>query len=149
MTLTDTRPTGQVRVGPPGAVGKLRLLSAPPDSSLAAHLVHWGPLEHPDDLIAEVGRAGLRGRGGAGFPTARKLNAVRHEANGRRRAVVVANGAEGEPASAKDGVLLTVNPHLVLDGMVAAARAVGASRVDTVRERGRPRARGVALVGSG
>jgi len=71
----------------------------------------------------------LRGRGGAGFPTARKMAAVRRPAgSGRRRPVVVANGSEGEPVSTKDRVLLTRNPHLVLDGMVAAAHAVGADR---------------------
>jgi NADH:ubiquinone oxidoreductase subunit F (NADH-binding) len=75
-------------------------------------------------LIAACEQAGLRGRGGAAFPTAIKLDAV---ARARRGALVVANGAEGEPASAKDGLLLTCTPHLVLDGAVAAARAVGAS----------------------
>ncbi len=106
-----------------------RLLSAPADGSLDAHLDHWGPPRHPADLVVETERAGLRGRGGAAFPTAVKLAAVRREAaTGRRRGVVVANGSEGEPASAKDRVLLARNPHLVVDGMVAAARAVGADR---------------------
>jgi len=88
-------------------------------------------------LIDLVEQAGLRGRGGAGFPTARKLRAV---AEGGRRTVVVANGCEGEPASAKDGVLLTRAPHLVLDGAVLAARAVGARRVVICVHRGSPSA---------
>src|SRR5436305_4497199 len=79
------------------------------------------------DLIGIVERSGLRGRGGADFPTARKLGAVAH-ARDRRRAVVV-NGSETEPASEKDRLLLSRLPHLVLDGAVLAADAVGASEV--------------------
>src|SRR6202040_2996428 len=75
-------------------------------------------------LIGEVERSGLTGRGGAGFPTARKLAAV---AAGRGP-VVVANGTEGEPASAKDKILLAWAPHLVLDGAALAAELIGASQ---------------------
>ncbi|MBV9164019.1 MAG: SLBB domain-containing protein [Pseudonocardiales bacterium] len=78
----------------------------------------------PDQLIEKVAAAGLRGRGGAGFPTARKLAAV---AAGRRRPLVLANGCESEPASAKDAALLNLAPHLVLDGAVLAAHALGAA----------------------
>ena len=77
-------------------------------------------------LIDEVEAAGLRGRGGAGFPTAVKLRAV--AARRGRRAVVV-NAAEGEPLSAKDRTLLEVAPHLVLDGALLAAEAVGAHEI--------------------
>jgi NADH:ubiquinone oxidoreductase subunit F (NADH-binding) len=92
----------------------------------AAHLAVHGPLPRPDGraLVEEVAAAGLTGRGGAGFPTARKLA----EVSAGRAAVVVANGAEGEPASAKDKTLLANSPHLVLDGLVLVAAAVGASR---------------------
>ncbi len=96
--------------------------------TLAAHERIHGPL--PDvpahQLIEEVERSGLRGRGGADFPTARKLRAV---AGRRRTGPVVVNGSETEPASAKDRLLLGRLPHLVLDGAVLAARAVGASEV--------------------
>jgi NADH:ubiquinone oxidoreductase subunit F (NADH-binding) len=75
-------------------------------------------------MIPIVEAAGVTGRGGAGFPTWRKLAAV---AAGKDP-VVIANGAEGEPASAKDRTLLSRTPHLVLDGLQLAAEAVGADR---------------------
>jgi NADH:ubiquinone oxidoreductase subunit F (NADH-binding) len=85
-----------------------------------------GPLPDRPDLIREVQASGLRGRGGAGFPAGIKLAAV---ASARGRKYVVANGAEGEPASRKDAHLLETAPDLVLDGAVACARAVGAREV--------------------
>ena len=97
---------------------------------LADHLARYGQPVAPapsrrrrEELIAEVEIAGLAGRGGAGFPTARKLAAVAS----RRHAIVIGNGTEGEPASTKDKVLLGRSPHLVLDGAVAAAEIVGAT----------------------
>jgi NADH:ubiquinone oxidoreductase subunit F (NADH-binding) len=110
-----------------GAMPRLLYPGAGP-ASLAEHTARYGP-PPPDPrggqreaLIAEVGRAGLTGRGGAGFPAARKLAAV---AAGHAP-VVVANGTEGEPASAKDRVLMARSPHLVLDGAVLAAELTGA-----------------------
>ncbi len=88
--------------------------------------VDFGPLPRQVDLVGLLQAAGLRGRGGAGFPTATKLAAV---ADARGTTVVVANGVEGEPASKKDRSLLRVEPHLVLDGLALAAEAVGAGRV--------------------
>jgi NADH:ubiquinone oxidoreductase subunit F (NADH-binding) len=84
-----------------------------------------GPLTWPSPsaLLAAVERSGLTGRGGGGFPTVRKMAAIL--ATGRA-SVVVANGAEGEPASAKDRVLLQRAPDLVLDGLRLAAHVVGA-----------------------
>jgi NADH:ubiquinone oxidoreductase subunit F (NADH-binding) len=78
------------------------------------------------DLIGAVAGHGLRGRGGAAFPMARKLAAVAARPGGR---VVVVNGEEGEPASVKDRWLLRARPHLVLDGALRAAGAVGAATV--------------------
>jgi len=77
-------------------------------------------------LIVQLERAGLRGHGGAGFPTATKLRAV---AASRKRAVVVVNAAEGEPASLKDRTLMQTLPHLVLDGAQLAAQALGAEEL--------------------
>lgn len=92
--------------------------------TLAAHRALLGPLPALDaaSIRAFVDAAGLIGRGGAGFPTARKLAAVAASS----ASVVVANGAEGEPASGKDRALLMTAPHLVLDGLQLACRAVGA-----------------------
>jgi NADH:ubiquinone oxidoreductase subunit F (NADH-binding) len=94
----------------------------------AEHERVHGPLPETDGarLIELVARSGLRGRGGADFPTATKLRAV---AASRRVSAVVVNGSETEPASAKDVLLLARLPHLVLDGALLAAEAVGASEV--------------------
>jgi NADH:ubiquinone oxidoreductase subunit F (NADH-binding) len=91
--------------------------------TLRDHVSRHGVPHGDRRLIELVERSGLRGRGGAGFPAGRKLRAV---AERRGRAVVVANGTEGEPVSAKDKVLLRGLPHLVLDGAALAAAAVGA-----------------------
>lgn len=103
-----------------------RLLLPGVGPGLADHLAARGPLQAVDAvwLADEVERAGLTGRGGARFPLHRKLRAVA----GARKPVVVANAAEGEPASRKDATLLERAPHLVLDGLDLAARAVGAHR---------------------
>ncbi|MDQ3896155.1 MAG: SLBB domain-containing protein [Actinomycetota bacterium] len=78
----------------------------------------------PDDTIEELGTAGLRGRGGAGFPTARKWAGVR-SAPGTHH-YVVCNAAEGEPASFKDRAILRANPYQVIEGLAVAALTVGA-----------------------
>jgi NADH:ubiquinone oxidoreductase subunit F (NADH-binding) len=107
--------------------------------SLAGHLARLGPVPHrgdPSRLIGVVEAAGLTGRGGAAFPVYRKLAAVAGQARDRRRAVVVANGAEGEPASGKDAALLWGAPHLVLDGLQLAAQATGATEAFLYSHRG-------------
>jgi NADH:ubiquinone oxidoreductase subunit F (NADH-binding) len=119
-------------------VGLPRLLSEIPARgamSLPEHLALHGevPLARSrrerrgaSALIDQVEHAGLLGRGGAAFPTALKMRAV---ARARGRPIVVVNGAEGEPASLKDRTLLTALPHLVLDGGLLAAQAIGAQEV--------------------
>ncbi|MFI5005334.1 MAG: NADH-ubiquinone oxidoreductase-F iron-sulfur binding region domain-containing protein [Solirubrobacterales bacterium] len=154
---------------PTGApTGLPRLLAGIPDHgalSLGEHLALHGELPPLDGrgrragaaLIDQVEEAGLRGRGGASFPTAAKLRAVagasRSPLGGRP--IVVVNAAEGEPASSKDRTLLQSLPHLVLDGAQLAAAAVGAQEIlvglcesaagahegtaRAIAERGRPR----------
>ena len=82
-----------------------------------------GPLE-VDGLLQRAADAELRGYGGAFFPVARKWQAA-IDAGGR--GIVVANGAESEPASGKDAALLQLRPHLVLDGLKATVRATGST----------------------
>jgi NADH:ubiquinone oxidoreductase subunit F (NADH-binding) len=113
------------------ALPRLLLADGTDPASLFDHLRRHGPRPscvgdwpHRQRLIDEVERSHLTGRGGAAFPTAVKLRAL---ATAPRTPVVVANGVEGEPASAKDKVLLMTAPHLVLDGAVAAAELTGAS----------------------
>lgn len=79
----------------------------------------------PDRLIDIVTESGLRGCGGAGFPTGRKWAAVR-SASGEQK-VVVCNADESEPGTFKDRVLLELQPRRVLAGLAIAARAIGAN----------------------
>jgi NADH:ubiquinone oxidoreductase subunit F (NADH-binding) len=85
-------------------------------------------------LVDELKRSGLRGRGGAGFPTWKKWAAVAERSEGH--AVVVVNASEGEPLSAKDRTLLTLRPHLVLDGAAIAADTLGAEEIVLYVSRG-------------
>ncbi|MHB8538847.1 MAG: NADH-ubiquinone oxidoreductase-F iron-sulfur binding region domain-containing protein [Candidatus Dormibacteria bacterium] len=96
--------------------------------TLQSHLRRFGrPPTDPWRTIEALERADLRGRGGAGFPTARKWRAVADHTSRGLPAVVIANGSEGEPCSSKDRLLLRIRPHLVLDGLRLAAEAVGAT----------------------
>ena len=110
------------------AIG-VRLLAGPRGwESLTEHQKRLGRRPQGTGHLIDVLRdSGLRGRGGAWFPTWRKWSAVRESSDGH--AVVVVNGHEGEPLSAKDRVLLQMRPHLVLDGAALAAEALGASQV--------------------
>ena len=90
--------------------------------ALRKALTHSWPLP----VIQEIEAARLRGRGGAGFPTAQKM-ALCAQAEGTQKYVVV-NGGEDEPGSFKDQALLQYAPHAVLEGVVLAAYAIGASQ---------------------
>ncbi len=94
-------------------------------SRLGGDISAWTGRAGPEQLLDRVRRSGLRGRGGGGFPTAEKLAAVRRHGPG---SVVVVNGSETEPAAGKDDLLLRLRPHLVLDGLLAATRILGARR---------------------
>ncbi len=83
----------------------------------------------PGVLIAELEASGLRGRGGAGFPTGTKWRTVRENHSPAVATTVVVNAAEGEPGTFKDRTILRNNPYQVLEGALIAARAVGASHI--------------------
>ncbi|WP_269857240.1 NADH-ubiquinone oxidoreductase-F iron-sulfur binding region domain-containing protein [Streptomyces sp. RPT161] len=137
MTSSPTTPASHVLEQPTGPYGT-RLLqgwfTTGGAADLDEHLNRYGPppLSRATGrgsvapVIRAVEDAGLTGRGGAAFPTGRKLRTV---AEGRGPAVVIANGMESEPASHKDETLLDLAPHLVLDGAALAAVAVGAEAV--------------------
>jgi NADH:ubiquinone oxidoreductase subunit F (NADH-binding)/(2Fe-2S) ferredoxin/Pyruvate/2-oxoacid:ferredoxin oxidoreductase delta subunit len=78
----------------------------------------------PEAVLEEVKRSGLRGRGGAGFPTGRKWEACR-KSEGELK-YVVCNADEGDPGAFMDDALLEGNPHSVLEGMIIGALAMGA-----------------------
>jgi NADH:ubiquinone oxidoreductase subunit F (NADH-binding) len=95
---------------------------------LAEHLQRLGPVPAAGPSLTEsLVRSGLTGRGGAAYPTGLKWRSVAARSNGT--AVVIVNGAEGEPRSLKDRLLMTTRPHLILDGAFLAAKAVRAKQV--------------------
>lgn len=81
----------------------------------------------PDGTIEEVRRAGLRGRGGAGFPTGRKWASIAGQSGTHH--YLVCNGAEGEPGTFKDRALMRANPYQLVEGILVAAYAVAAEEV--------------------
>jgi NADH-quinone oxidoreductase subunit F len=80
----------------------------------------------PQAIIREIDQARLRGRGGAGFPTARKWQACREIEAGPK--YLICNADEGDPGAFMDRVVLESDPHSVIEGMVIAAHAIGASQ---------------------
>ncbi len=82
--------------------------------------------QDPKKIISEIEASGLKGRGGAGFPTGEKWRLVSEADNGPKS--IVCNADEGEPGCFKDRALLYHNPHLIIEGMCLAALATGASR---------------------
>ncbi|GAB3483989.1 NADH-ubiquinone oxidoreductase-F iron-sulfur binding region domain-containing protein [Nocardiopsis coralliicola] len=131
-----------LRIGPPGLTAGLAAVPGPspaPRQPAGAERLGWeahravhrrpAPLAAGEPAaLAEL--AGLRGRGGAGFPLARKIAAAARAAERRGTGCrIVVNAAEGEPGSAKDRLLLSRAPHLVLDGAELAAGALSAPEI--------------------
>ncbi|HXL78460.1 MAG TPA: hypothetical protein VN985_07400, partial [Candidatus Eisenbacteria bacterium] len=110
----------------------LRLLAGPDlgagPEGYADHVRRLGqPTLAGRALIEALVRSGLTGRGGASFPAGLKWRALASASKGS--AVIVVNGAEGEPQSHKDRLLMVTRPHLVLDGAFLAARTLRAASV--------------------
>ena len=82
----------------------------------------------PDWIVSEITRSGLRGRGGAGFPTGKKWKLARETGDGFKRKFVVCNADEGDPGAYMDRSLLEGNPHSIIEGMIIAGIAIGASQ---------------------
>lgn len=122
-------------VPPVACVGEPRLTAGFAEFGrldLAAHEEVHGPVRplEPAGLLRLAEGIQLKGKGGAGFPFARKVRAVLESCERQDLgAVVVVNATEGEPASWKDKVLLTRAPHLVLDGAALAAYALDAEEI--------------------
>src|ERR1700680_3991375 len=129
-------PADQVAIRP--AVGT-RLMAGPPPTAgferIDDHQRRLGPRPAGGAVLLDVvAQSGLRGRGGAWFPTWRKWAAVAKSSDGH--SVVVVNASEGEPLSAKDRTLISLRPHLVLDGAVLAAASLGADDIVLYLSRG-------------
>ena len=121
-----------LRAVPAWAPGTVRLLAGPsPDRGAETYAEHRSRLgRRPSGgewMVDVLERSGLRGRGGAWFPTARRWAEIRRRPRGP--AVVVVNLSEGEPLSAKDRALALHRPHLVLDGAQIAAETVEADEI--------------------
>jgi NADH:ubiquinone oxidoreductase subunit F (NADH-binding) len=150
--IATADPDTQLHV-PAGQSGSVRVLAGPrllsgleAGAGLPAHRRRHGSLprgaRHGAELAALIEAADVRGRGGGGFPFARKL---RTALSTRGRRVVVVNAAEGEPASAKDSVLMLCAPHLVLDGAQVVAAAARAVEIHVVVPGERPGVRNAVL----
>ena len=79
---------------------------------------------NPEEIISEIERSGLRGRGGAGYPTAQKWSAVRNQQSDRK--FIVCNGDEGDPGAFMDRMIMESYPFRIIEGMIIAAYAIGA-----------------------
>ncbi len=84
--------------------------------------------QSPEDIIRTVESSGLRGRGGAGFPTGRKWRSVFSQPPGEGEKSVIANADEGDPGAYVDRFIMEEDPHRFIEGMVIAAYAVGAAK---------------------
>ncbi len=136
VTPDDTRPDATTDGSRPNAPQVARVLDRTAVRSLAEYESAGGGTGlrlardvDPDTVVRTVTDAGLRGRGGAGFPTGTKWSTVAEHRGPHGAPQVVVNAAEGEPGSFKDRTLLRTNPYRVLEGALIAAHAVGAGGV--------------------
>jgi NADH:ubiquinone oxidoreductase subunit F (NADH-binding) len=113
-----------------------RILPAVPYANLDEYLAAGGGRAldaarrvEPEALVAEIESSGLRGRGGAGFPTGTKWRTIVANASPELATTVVVNAAEGEPGTYKDRTILRLDPYSVLEGALVALYAVGAGDV--------------------
>ncbi|HEX3425118.1 MAG TPA: NADH-ubiquinone oxidoreductase-F iron-sulfur binding region domain-containing protein [Acidimicrobiales bacterium] len=113
-----------------------RVLYPDPIASLDEYLARGGGVgleaarnHGPEYIVAELEASGLRGRGGAGFPTGRKWRTVREFQSRDLATTVIVNGAEGEPGTFKDRTILGRDPYLVVEGALIAAWVVGATEI--------------------
>ncbi len=133
--MTDPRPTHDNPVH--GSIhGIHRVLDATATASLADYTSKGGGMAlevarglEPEKIIEVISAAGLRGRGGGGFPTGLKWNTVAHSWSDTTPTTVVVNAAEGEPGTFKDRAIIRRNPYRLLEGAAIAARAVRASAI--------------------
>jgi NADH:ubiquinone oxidoreductase, NADH-binding (51 kD) subunit len=130
--MKSTTVSASEPVQPP--IGLSRLFHAGARAGYRSHLEAFGGFDafaNASSLLSELERSGLTGRGGAGFAAWRKLAATDVARTSRARSsrpILIANGAEGEPRSIKDSTLMRNAPHLVIDGILAVAAAVRASK---------------------
>ncbi|MBI4721364.1 MAG: NAD(P)-binding protein, partial [Chitinivibrionia bacterium] len=82
----------------------------------------------PGWIVEEVKKSGLRGRGGAGFPTGRKWELARASGNGTGQKYIVCNADEGDPGAYMDRSLLEGNPHAIIEGLLIGGIAIGAAQ---------------------
>ncbi len=138
LVVRTARDTSAAEPGSDVAPARLvhRVLSPKPITSLDMYLKARGGagleiarLVEPEALVDELEAAGLRGRGGAGFPTHIKWRTVAENASELEGTTVVVNGAEGEPGTYKDRTILLNNPYQVIEGALIAAIAVGADQI--------------------
>lgn len=118
------------------SVSTHRVLPPEPYESLASYLAAGGGAGlrsaravRAEVVLAELEASGLRGRGGAGFPTATKWRTMASFASDVLRTSVVVNAAEGEPGTFKDRAILRANPYAVLEGALIAAHVVGSRSI--------------------
>jgi NADH:ubiquinone oxidoreductase subunit F (NADH-binding) len=118
------------------SVTTARVLPETPFTTLEAYTASGGGeglraarAVEPEVVIAELEASGLRGRGGAGFPTGTKWRTIASYASTLLNTSVVVNAAEGEPGTYKDRSILLANPYGVLEGALIAARAMGARQI--------------------